>query len=162
LNRLEEKIMNTRWLDSHPGIRPATGPDMKEIIEIEGLCFENQWSQHQFCSSLKELFLVYEEKGKILGFLIACACEVARQAIIMRIAVHPDHQGRGLASRLIAAALEKFKMMGLKGAELDVEIVKNGAIKLYEKFGFKIMQVATVDYDEESSYYIMKLLFPSE
>jgi len=76
----------------------------------------------------------------------------------MRIAVHPDHQGRGLASRLITAALDKFQQMGLKCVELDVDIVKNGAIKLYEKFGFKIMRVATVNYDEDTCFLIMKLI----
>ena len=32
--------------------------------------------------------------------------------------------------------------MDLRCVELDVEIVNNGAIKLYEKFGFKVMRVA--------------------
>jgi len=36
---------------------------------------------------------------------------------------------------------------------------ENGAIKLYEKFGFKTMQVATLNHDDdEVSFLIMKLL----
>jgi ribosomal-protein-alanine N-acetyltransferase len=149
--------MHSKWLDSHPNIRPATERDLGRILEIERLCFDPQWSQDQFISSFKELFLVYEQE-EILGFLIACSCEIARRGIIMRIAVHPDHWGRGIASKLISAALGQFKCMDLRCAELDVDIVKNGAIKLYEKFGFKVMRVATVNYDEETSFYIMKLL----
>ena len=42
--------------------------------------------------------------------------------------------------------------------ELDVDIVKNGAIRLYEKFGFQVMRVATVNYEEDTSFLIMKLL----
>lgn len=149
--------MHSKCLDPHPGIRVATEKDLGRILEIERLCFGPQWSPDQFISSFKELFLVYEQE-EILGFLIACSCEIARRGIIMRIAVHPDHWGRGIASKLISAALGQFKCMNLRCAELDVDIVKNGAIKLYEKFGFKVMRVATVNYDDETSFYIMKLL----
>jgi ribosomal-protein-alanine N-acetyltransferase len=149
--------MNTNWLDSHPNIRLATDADLERILEIEQLCFDSEWSRQQFSSSLKELFFVFEEE-EIIGFLIGCPCEIARRAMIMRIAVHPDYWGRGIASKLISATLDKFKGMGLKCITLDVDIVKNGAIKLYEKFGFKVMRVATVNYEEETSFLIMKLI----
>ena len=63
------------------------------FMEIERLCFGQQWCRTQFVSALKELCLVYDKDG-ILGFLIACTCDIARRAIIMRIAVHPQHQGQ--------------------------------------------------------------------
>ncbi len=149
--------MPSKWLDSHPNIRLATAEDLERILEIERRCFESQWSRNQFYSSLKELFYVFEE-DEILGFLIGCPCGIARRAIIMRIAVHPDYWGRGIASKLISASLNKFKQLDFKCVELDVDIVKNGAIELYEKFGFKIMRVVTVNYEEETSFLIMKLI----
>ena len=149
--------MNSKWLDSHPNIRDATQDDMDRILEIERLCFGSEWSRNQFCSSLKELFYVFEEE-EILGFLIGCPCEIAKRAMIMRIAVHPDYWGRGIASKLISATLDKFKEMGFKCITLDVDIVKNGAIKLYEKFGFKVMRIATVNHEEDTSFLIMKLI----
>ena len=149
--------MNTKWLDSHPNIRIATEADLERILEIERLCFGSEWSRNQFCSSLKELFYVFEEE-EILGFLIGCPCEIAKRAMIMRIAVHPDYWGRGIASKLISATLDKFKEMGFKCITLDVDIVKNGAIRLYEKFGFKVMRIATVNHEEDTSFLIMKLI----
>jgi ribosomal-protein-alanine N-acetyltransferase len=148
--------MPARHQHDHAWIRPATAADLDHIMEIEAGCFEQQWSRPQFISALKELFLVYDKDG-IGGFLIACSCDVARRAIIMRIAVHPKRQRQGIASQLIDTALETIKNMDLKCVELDVDIVKNGAIKLYEKFGFKVMRVATVNYDEDCCFYIMKL-----
>jgi ribosomal-protein-alanine N-acetyltransferase len=153
--------MESNCLDSHPGIRFATPGDLERIMEIERLSFDPPWSEDQFLASLKGLFLVFAEK-EILGFLVASLCEIARRAIIMRIAVHPEHRGRGLATRLITAALEKFRQMDFKYAELDVDIVKTGAIRLYEKLGFKVMRVATVNYEDEPSYFMMKLSLQNE
>lgn len=150
--------MNPDFLDFYPGMRLAVKEDLKRILEIERLCFQHQWSSHQFESALKELFLVFEPET-IGGFLIACTCDIARRAIIMRIAVHPEYRGQGIASRLIQAALDIINSRNLKCVELDVDIIKNGAIKLYEKFGFKTMQVATLNHDDdEVSFLIMKLL----
>ena len=149
--------MTIKWLDSHPNIRIATEADLEQILEIERLCFDSEWSRQQFASSLKEIFFVFEEK-EILGFLIACPCGIARRATIMRIAVHPDYWGRGIASKLITAALDKFREMRLKCVTLDVDIVKDGALKLYEKFGFKVMRIATVNHEEDTSFLIMKLI----
>jgi ribosomal-protein-alanine N-acetyltransferase len=150
--------MESKWLDTHATIRLATASDLERILEIESLCFDTPWTRPQFSASLKDLFLVFEAEKEILGFLVACTCEIAKRAIIMRIAVHPDHRGRGIASKLISASLDQFKGRNLKCVELDVDVVKNGAIKLYEKFGFKVMRVATVNYEEDTSFLIMKLL----
>jgi ribosomal-protein-alanine N-acetyltransferase len=150
--------MTTDFFKSHPGIRNANKEDLERILEIERLSFQPQWEYHQFESALKESFFVFEEQN-VLGFLLACTCEIAKRAIIMRIAVHPEHRGRGIASRLIAAALDEIKSKNLNCVELDVDIVKNRAIKLYEKFGFRTMKVATVNYNnDETSFFIMKLL----
>jgi ribosomal-protein-alanine N-acetyltransferase len=150
--------MSTGFLDFYPGMRQAAEADLKRILEIERLSFQDQWTYHQFESSLKEIFLVFEQET-IRGFLIACTCDIARRAIIMRIAVHPEHRGQGIASRLINAALDEIKSRNLRCVDLDVDIDKNGAIKLYEKFGFKTMKVVTLNHDDdEVSFFIMKLL----
>jgi len=149
--------MSKDFLDLYPGVRLAVKEDLPRILEIERLSFPDQWTEYQFESALSELFLVFEQET-IRGFLIACSCDIARRAIIMRIAVDPEYRGQGIASRLINAALDEIKSKNLRCVELDVDIVKNGAIKLYEKFGFKIMRVVTLNHDDdEVSFFIMKL-----
>jgi ribosomal-protein-alanine N-acetyltransferase len=144
--------------DTRASIRPATAGDLERIKEIDALCFDSPWTEVQFSTGLKGLFLVFEEEKEILGFLIACIRERGERATIMRIAVHPDHRHQGIASKLISTCLDQFRQKNLQSVELDVDIVKNGAIKLYEKFGFKAVQVATVDDEEDTSFLIMKLL----
>jgi len=72
--------------------------------------------------------------------------------------VHPEHRRQGIVSRLINAALDEIKSKNLSCVDLDVDIVKTGPVKPYEKFGFKTMRVATLNHDDESSFFRMKLL----
>jgi ribosomal-protein-alanine N-acetyltransferase len=144
--------MSVEQPNSEP-IRPGTEADMDRILEIERLSFEKQWYSDDFRSALNELFLVYQER-EVLGFLSACCCAFAKRAVIMRIAVHPDHRGKGVATKLIAAALERLKELSIEEVELDVEIVKKGAIELYEKLGFRTREVITVNGEEESESFL--------
>jgi len=141
-------------------IRAAQPDDIAQIMAVERLCFPKQWNESQFCPALRDLFLVYEEDGRILGFIVACACEVARRAVIMRIAVHPEAQGRGIASHLLEQALAILRDKKIATVELDVEIPKTNAKRLYEKFGFKTLKVVNVDADyENDAFYLMQLRF---
>lgn len=142
-------------------IRRATESDLGRILEIESLSFENQWDLASFRAALKELFFVLEER-EIVGFLSACCCALAKRAVIMRIAVHPDHRGEGVATRLIAAVLDQIKEMKVSEVELDVEIVKTGAIGLYEKFGFQRRHVLTMNDENHETFLEMNLRLDSE
>lgn len=48
--------------------------------------------------------------------------------------------------------------------ELDVELISRGAIKLYEKFGFKIANIIVFpsDFtDDGETFYVMRLVLPT-
>jgi ribosomal-protein-alanine N-acetyltransferase len=145
-------------------IRFATEGDLNGILEIERLSFpiRKQWDRSDFQQALRDLFLVSGEK-EISGFLIACCREIERRAVILRIAVHPDYRGRGIATILIEEAIDIIRGMDIREVELEVDIVKRGAVKLYEAVGFKIargipmIENNTMD-DENGSYYLMKLI----
>lgn len=137
-------------------IRPASAKDLDRILEIDRLSFEKPWDLSKFEMALKEVFLVFEEQA-ILGFLVACCREILHEAVILKIAVHPDHRGTGIGTRLIRAGLARFREMGIRDVELHVDIVKRGAIELYERFGFRIMKVLTADYEEDEAFYMMTL-----
>ena len=47
--------------------------------------------------------------------------------------------------------------------ELDVELISRGAIKLYEKFGFKIANIIVFPSDftgDGETFYVMRLVLP--
>lgn len=145
---------------SDPSIRLATERDLNRISEIERLSFEKQWDDHKFKTALNDVFLVFEE-AEVLGFLSACCSAVANTAVILKIAVHPDHRGRGIATRLISAALARLEKLKVTEVELHVDIVQRGAIELYQRFGFQIRKVVTANYEENESFYEMKLKLDS-
>jgi len=139
-------------------IRPARSQDLPRIMEIEGLTFGSQWDYFQFKASLNDVFLVAMEAdaAELVGFLVACCCQVSRRAMILRVAVHPDYQGRGIASRLLEESFRELCRQDLDEVELDVDILKAGAQHLYEKMGFKIAETFSPDFEEDDSFFVMR------
>lgn len=140
------------------GIRIALDQDLPRIMEIERLTFGGQWDYFQFKASLDDIFLVAVDPATagLVGFLVGCCCEVARRGIILRIAVHPDYQGQGIATQLLEESFREFNQKDLDEVELDVDLVKTGALHLYEKMGFKIMATISPDFEEDNTFFIMR------
>jgi ribosomal-protein-alanine N-acetyltransferase len=140
------------------GIRTALGSDLPQVMEIEKLAFGGQWDYHQFKASLEDVFLVAVDaaSAEIVGFLVACCCRIARRGIILRVAVHPDYQGQRIATQLLEESFKELKKKDLDEVELDVDILKAGARHLYEKAGFRVVEIFSPDIEEEESFYIMR------
>jgi ribosomal-protein-alanine N-acetyltransferase len=58
---------------------------------------------------------------------------------IQNIAVHPQHQRRGLGRYLLEEAFEYGKGLGAKFVELEVRESNRAAQRLYDATGFKII-----------------------
>jgi ribosomal protein S18 acetylase RimI-like enzyme len=141
-------------------VRFAYKNDIDKVLEIEGLSFLQPWDYHTFKLALKDIFLVFEEQ-EILGFLIAVCCYKNITATIMKMAVHPEHRRKGVATALLNRVLAILKEKKIIDVCLNVEIIRQPAIALYEKFGFKIMQTIHMDYEDDladDAFYIMKLI----
>lgn len=143
-------------------VRFAAERDLQRILEIERLSFPSRkrWASDDFQDALKGFFLVFND-GEPCGFLIASCWEDTKRAVILRIAVHPDSRNRGVATRLIEAAIGRFREMDLREVGIDVEIVKRGAVRLYEKLGFRTILGIPMSgndsmNDEDGSFYMMK------
>jgi ribosomal protein S18 acetylase RimI-like enzyme len=53
------------------------------------------------------------------------------------VGVIPEHRGQGLGTVLLFQALRGFKQAGLRRAFLEVTAQNTGAVRLYERLGFK-------------------------
>lgn len=137
-------------------IRFATEKDLDRIVEIDKLSFPRQWDYHDFEAAINDIFVVFE-KTEILGYLIGCCWEGEKKAILMRLAVHPEHRRKGIGTMLIESALESLTKMNIAEVALDVEVVKPGVVKLCENLGFKVTGVVPTNQEENEEVYVMKL-----
>ena len=141
-------------------IRSATEKDLDRVLGIDQLSFPTPWTHHCFKVTLKDIFLVIEQK-EIMGYLVACLCDLGLSAEILRIAVHPDHRGKGIAKELLETSIRIFSKDNVEKVELRVNSANRGAVKFYEKFGFKIKKIATFRADIADQdfhiFYVMKL-----
>ena len=155
--------MSVKALNHSTSTRSATEEDFDRILEIDRLSFSAPWSHNFFKSALDDIFLVLEKDREIVGYLIACVCHDLEKAVILRVAVHPDHRGEGAARALLENCFDVLVQRGIGVVELDVELVSRGAIKLYEKLGFKVANVIVFPDNfpgDETTFYIMRLELP--
>ena len=140
------------------GIRRALAQDLPRIQEIEDLAFGGQWDYFHFRASLDDLFLVAVDAftGNLVGFLVACCCHETGRGIILRIAVHPDYQGQGIATQLMENSFRELCKKNLSEVELDVEVLKGGARRLYERMGFKVVSTFSPDIEEDETFLVMR------
>jgi mycothiol synthase len=81
------------------------------------------------------LSLVARAGERYAGYLLARRWSHDRVGFIDILAVHPDHQRRGLAGCLLATAFHRFAAAGLREAQLGVASDNPRALRLYERAG---------------------------
>ncbi len=59
---------------------------------------------------------------------------------VQNLGIIPGHRGLGVGSRLLWEGLLGFREAGLRTAYLEVTAQNNGAVRLYERFGFRIVK----------------------
>lgn len=139
-------------------IRSATEEDLDRVSLIESLSFGATWTRHCLKTALSnDIFLVYQQKN-VIGYLIACLCEQGKRAEILRIAVHPNHRGKGIAKELLETSFRIFSEDFIEEVSLNVDSANRAAVKLYEKLGFEIIKVNPFLGDQDFNiFYVMKM-----
>jgi ribosomal protein S18 acetylase RimI-like enzyme len=60
-----------------------------------------------------------------------------RYGAIQNVGVVPTHRGKGVGAALVLAALLGFQQVGLPRAYLEVTVQNKGAVRLYQRLGFR-------------------------
>jgi ribosomal-protein-alanine N-acetyltransferase len=119
---------------------PLRMRDLGAIERIERRAYPTPWSRSMFASELSKsssicLGAFEEESRTLLGYLIIARYVDAWH--VMNIAVDPDCQRRGIATMLLEELFELTAPDERRGYTLEVRVSNAGAIRLYERLGFK-------------------------
>ncbi len=112
--------------------------DIDAIEEIEQQAYPTPWSRSMFASELAKptsICLGAFEGPDIVGYVINSRYVDAWH--VMNVAVHPDHQRRGIATALFERLFELTRGDERRGYTLEVRVSNEDAIRLYEKLGFE-------------------------
>jgi ribosomal-protein-alanine N-acetyltransferase len=118
-------------------IRRLTYPDLPQVIGIERRAFPTPWSLAMFVLELSKtsgICLAAVSGGRLVGYLICSRYETVWH--VMNIAVDPERRRAGVASALLG---ELYARVGDEQGRYTLEVRRSndGAIRLYEREGFR-------------------------
>ena len=118
-------------------IRPLGLADLNTIDAIEQRAYRTPWSRSMFASELAKsssICLGAFEGDQLVGYVVNSRYVDAWH--VMNVAVDPDHQRRGIATRLLEHLFELTRDDQRRGYTLEVRVSNSEAIGLYESLGF--------------------------
>ncbi|BAY76405.1 acetyltransferase, GNAT family protein [Nostoc linckia NIES-25] len=98
-------------------------------------------------SSLRSVFLVSENQGQLVGFLVAT---IEREIPIYRLQefafihdlwVEPEYRQNGIARQMVMQAVERFSQIGVKQIRLDTANANEASRRLFASCGFRISTI---------------------
>ena len=122
-------------------IRPAIADDVAAITDIDARASDFPWSPGQIQQSIDvdnghDQVLIIESESELVGFVFFNL--VLDEGSIHNIAVHPEYQRQGLASKLLRKAIKHMKGKGAERCFLDVRRSNIAAVAFYTGLGFQI------------------------
>lgn len=123
-------------------LREMREDDLPEILKIERESFSTPWSEYSFLNEIYKKYAISRVamfERNIVGYI--CTNYVLHEAHILNLAVHPDFRRQGIATVLMDEALKELKKKGCVFIYLEVRASNISAIKFYELFKFKVVDV---------------------
>ena len=119
--------------------------DLKEAYEIEKHTNPSPWSKENFFSlyEVGHKSLVCRIDNVIVGFIIFSV--IKKEIHLLNIAVHTEHQKKGIGSLLMETMLKQASVMGVLKVYLEVRSKNEKAILFYKKYNF-IKDAVRVNY----------------
>ncbi|WP_310483007.1 ribosomal protein S18-alanine N-acetyltransferase [Chamaesiphon sp. VAR_48_metabat_403] len=126
-------------------ISPISVDEIESILILDRLCFGGLWSIDSYRRELtneNSHFLgvsvdksICPATNGIIGF--GCFWAILDEAHITLLGVHPQYQRQGFGQLLLCALLDKARSIGMARATLEARASNQGAIDLYQRYGFQ-------------------------
>jgi ribosomal-protein-alanine N-acetyltransferase len=115
--------------------------DVDQVLAIEHASFTMPWSRNLFLSEFRSptistliVALADSPVRTVIGFTVFWI--VADEMHILNLAVSPEFRRKGIARKLVLAALKRAHEKGARRAFLEVRMSNAAAQKLYSNLGF--------------------------
>ena len=123
---------------------------LRGVMAIERRVYARPWSPNLFVAEMVEsenrCYLVAKIDRDVVGYIgLICYGE---EAHITNVAVGPEHQRTGIATRLLHDVIAEAASMGAQTVSLEVRISNWGAQRLYARFAFRPVGVRRNYYQE--------------
>ena len=114
-----------------------TQSHIKQVAQIESLCFSHPWSEESIYDSFINpcnQFYISVEENKVVGYIGLSV--IVDEGYILNVAVHPQCQGKGIGKALVKTVDDFAVENNLAFVTLEVRPSNEKAVSLYESFGF--------------------------
>jgi len=122
-------------------VEPMRYEDIATVQNIEREIFPSPWPKNAYATELSQnrqaSYIVLRQDGQLVGY--AGVWRVAHEAHVTTIGVRARDQGKGYGKALFAALVQRAYEMGARWVTLEVRSANLPAMRLYERFGFKVI-----------------------
>ncbi|MFX0004274.1 MAG: GNAT family N-acetyltransferase [Candidatus Hodarchaeota archaeon] len=163
----ETNIFNNPQIDLDFIIRRCTLEDLDSVIEINERELPEDYPYFFYKSILDnfpECFLVAQNRnGEVIAYIMwrvekapsGNSLKYINMGHLVSIAVSENDRKKGVAHALLSNSMAAIKKYKIKQYVLEVRVSNYTAIRLYEKFNFKVENIKQNYYrDGENAYYM--------
>ena len=128
------------WGNPAVQVRPATPTDIPAVGRVDRAAFAPLWAYRDeilhACLKQPGFFLLAEEAGEVVGYILIVRYD-PDHAHVVRLAVHPQHQGRQIGARLLAEGFSRLSLGRQGWVSLNTQEENVRSQRLYRRFGFR-------------------------
>ena len=141
--------------------RAAREEDVPVVAALEAEVFPDPWPAHLYMQEvgqpLRYQRVVYTEDGFLAAYLFACW--QVDELHVLKVATHPLHEGKGLATSLVAEARVEAERGGAHALVLEVRPSNRRALRLYRHLGWVVVGRRPRYYADGEDALVMTLEF---
>ncbi len=138
----------------HPEVIEATMDHLDELKLLAGNVFEDTrfyndpiipikkankiyevWIENSLNKTAADKTFIWYENNTVLGFIT-----IQLKGHIPLVGVSKSARGKGIAKKMVQAAINEFKKHNLTSVEIETQMANIPAIRAYQANGFKMMQ----------------------